>query len=123
MPGIQPAAEVTLYNGDRTTNAVAIFDSGSAFTVFGSEHAALIGIDDVTAGNRQRISTLGGALFDIYLFDLEMRLVAAGVRFAGQIGFFAVHSPRNILGRSVVFAAFEIGFHESAQRIHLRPEV
>ena len=121
MRGVQPAAEVILYNGDLETKAVAVFDSGSPFTVFSPEHAQLVGIDDVTVGNRERISTLGGGI-DIYLFDLELRLVKAGVRFAGQVGFFQQRAPRNILGRSVIFASFEIGFHESAQRLHLRAE-
>ena len=121
MRGVQPAAEVILYNGDLETKAVGVFDSGSPFTVFSPEHAQLIGIDDVTVGNRERISTLGGGI-DVYLFDLELRLVRAGGRFAGQIGFFSQRAPRNILGRSVIFASFEIGFHERAQRLHLRAE-
>lgn len=122
MPGVQPAAEVILYNHDLATNAVGIFDSGSPFTVFSPEQAALIGIDDVTVGNRQRISTLGGGLFDIYLFDLEIELRAAGTRFAGQIGFFAGRAPRNILGRSVIFTSFKIGFHERGSLIYLQHE-
>jgi hypothetical protein len=123
MRGVQPAAEVVLYNGGLETKAVAVFDSGSPYTVFSSEHAQLIGIDDVTLGVPERISTLGGGLFEIYLFGLELQLVAVGPRFAGQIGFFSTRAPRNILGRSVVFAAFEIGFHERAQRLHLRAQV
>ncbi len=122
MRGVQPAAEVVLYNGGLETKAVAVFDSGSPYTVFSPEHGQLIGIDDVTVGNPERITTFGGGI-DIYLFDLELRLVAAGGRFAGQIGFFPARAPRNILGRSVVFAAFEIGFRESVQRLHLRAEV
>ena len=121
MAGVQPAAEVTLYNGNLSTIAVAVFDSGSLYTVFTPEQAALIGIEDVTTGNWAGINTLAGPR-DIYLFDLEIQLREAGRRFAAQIGFFAGHAARNILGRSVIFAAFEIGFHESAQRIHLRPE-
>jgi hypothetical protein len=121
MPGVQPAAEVTLYNGNLTATAVGVFDSGSLYTVFSPQYAELIGIEDVTIGNRAVINTLAGPR-DIYLFDLEIQLREAGQRFAAQIGFFAGHAARNILGRSVVFAAFEIGFHESAQRIHLRPE-
>lgn len=121
MPGVQPAAEVTLYNGNLTTTAVAVFDSGSIYTVFSPQYAELIGIEDVTTGHRAGINTLAGPS-DIYLFDLEIQLREAGQRFAAQIGFFAGHAARNILGRSVVFAAFEIGFHESAQSIHLRPE-
>jgi hypothetical protein len=121
MLGVQPAAEVTLYNGNTTATAVAIFDSGSIHTVFNPEYASLIGIDDVTIGNRAVVNTLAGPR-DIYLFQLEIQLREAGERFAAQVGFFAGRTPRNILGRSVVFAAFEIGFHETAQRIHLRPE-
>ena len=121
MPGVQPAAAVTLYNGNLTTTAVAVFDSGSLYTVFSPRYAELIGIDDVTTGNRVGINTLAGRT-DIYLFNLEIRLREAGERFAAQIGFFGGHAARNILGRSVVFAAFEIGFHERVQRIHLRPE-
>jgi len=122
MRGVQPAAEVILYNGDLETKAVAVFDSGSPFTIFSPEHAQLIGIDDVSVGSRERISTFGGGI-DIYLFDLELQVVKVGTRFAGQVGFFSQRAPRNILGRSVIFASFEIGFHERAQRLHLRAEV
>ncbi len=121
MRGVQPAAEVNLYYAGLTTNAVGMFDSGSPYTVFSPEHAQLIGIDDVTVGRPEHISTLGGGI-EIYLFDLEIQLPVAGHRFAGQVGFFAARAPRNILGRSVIFAAFEIGFHERAQCLHLRAE-
>ena len=121
MRGLQPAAEVALFHGERTARAVGVLDSGSLYTVFSPEHAALIGIDDVMAGTPEGINTLGGPI-QIYLFDLEIQLLGAGPRFAGQIGFFPARAPRNILGRSVIFSAFEIGFHERGQRIHLRPE-
>jgi hypothetical protein len=122
MQGLQPAAEVTLCNGARETTAVAVFDSGSVYTAFGPQYAELIGIEEVTTGTRVRINTLAGST-DIDLFDLEIQLREAGRRFAAQIAFFAGHASRNILGRSVIFAAFEIGFCESAQAIHLRPEM
>ena len=121
MPGTQPAAEVTLYHGDVAAKTVGIFDSGSIHTVFNPEHAALLGIEDVTVGARERVNTLGGPI-EIYFFDLELQLSGVGRRFAGQIGFFAAHAARNILGRSVIFAAFEIGFREAAQVLHLRAE-
>ena len=122
MPGMQPAAEVTLYYAGREANAVGVFDSGSVYTVFSPEYAELIGIDDVTNGNREVVGTLAGAR-EIYLFDLEIQLGVAGARFAGQVGFFAGHAARNILGRSVFFSAFEIGFHERAGRINLRRDL
>jgi hypothetical protein len=121
MRGTQPAAEVTLYYAGQATSAVGIFDSGSVHTVFSPECAALIGIDDVTTGNREEIGTLGGPV-DIYLFDLEIQLRIVGARFGAQVGFFAGHAARNILGRSVFFAAFEIGFHERAGLVHICPE-
>lgn len=121
MPGTQPAAEVTLYSGVLAAKAVAVFDSGSVFTAFSPEHAALLGIDDVSSGRSERISTLAGPGV-IYMFDLEIQLVGVGSRFSAQIGFFSGHASRNILGRSVIFAAFEIGFHETGQVVHLRPE-
>lgn len=121
MRGLQPAAEVQLFNGAMAAKAVGIFDSGSPYTVFSPELAEVIGIDDVMTGRPEGISTLGGPI-RIYLFDLEIQLLGAGPRFAGQIGFFATHAPRNILGRSVIFSAFEVGFHERGQVIHLRAE-
>ena len=121
MNGLQPAAEVKLFNGEMTTIAVGIFDSGSLYTVFSPEHAELIGIDDVTAGRPEGVTTFGGTI-KVFLFDLEIQLMRAGPRFAGQIGFFPGHASRNILGRSVIFAAFQIGFHERGQVIQLRPE-
>ncbi len=121
MRGLQPAAEVRLFNGGMTATTVAIFDSGSPYTVFSPEHAALIGIEDVMVGTHENISTLGGPR-EIYFFDLEIQLPEAGPRFAGQVGFFSGHASRNILGRNVIFSSFEIGFHERGQVIHLRPE-
>ena len=121
MRGLQPAVQVALFHQERSTRAVAILDSGSSYTVFRPEHAALLGIDDVTFGRPEGISTLGGSI-EIYLFDLEIQLIGAGPRFAGQIGFFTGHASRNILGRNVIFSAFEIGFHERGQVIHLRAE-
>lgn len=121
MKGTQPALEVSLYHGTLSTSAVAILDSGSIYTVFSPEYALLIGIDDVTSGNREIINTLAGHK-DVYLFDLEIQLLAAGARFGAQIGFFATRATRNILGRNVTFASFEIGFQESAGELHLRPE-
>jgi hypothetical protein len=119
--GLQPAVQVTLFHEGSSTRAVAILDSGSSCTVFRPEHATLIGIDDVTVGRPENISTLGGSI-EIYLFDLEIQLMGAGPRFAGQIGFFSAHASRNILGRNVIFSSFGIGFHERDQVIHLRPE-
>jgi len=121
MSGLQPAVEVKLFHGDISTTAVAIIDSGSSYTVFSPEHAALIGIDDVRVGYPEGINTLGGPI-QIYLFDMEIQLLGAGPRFAGQIGFFSGHASRNILGRSVVFSSFQIGFRERGEVIHLRGE-
>ena len=121
--GLQPAVEVELVYGERTTRAVGILDSGSSFTIFSPEFAELIGIDDVTSGYPGRVNTLGGDI-DFYLFDLEMEIRFPGHRhrFAGQVGFFAARRPRNILGRNLVFARYEIGFRETQQLIHIRPE-
>ena len=121
LNGLHPAAEVRLFNGHKDTIAVGILDSGSPYTAFSPEYAGFIGIDDVTVGHLEDVSTLGGGI-QIYLFDLEIQLLKAGPRFAGQIGFFAGHASRNILGRSVIFSAFEIGFHERGQVIYLRAD-
>ena len=80
-----------------------------------------MGIDDVRTGALQRINTLGGPA-NVYMFNLEIRLSAVGTRFGAQIGFFPTHVARNILGRGVLFSAFEIGFRESTGEIHLRAE-
>ena len=100
VAGLQPAAEVVLYNGEQNTNTVAVFDSGSLYTVFGPEYAALIGIEDVLTGNRDVVNTLSGSR-PIYLFDLEIQLREAGRRFAAQIGFFAGRTARNDFLRTV----------------------
>lgn len=121
MRGAQPAAEVELVNGDRRIKAVGILDSGSPFTVFSSECAELLGIENIADGQHQQISTLAGSR-DVYFFDLEIEVSAAGHRFPAQIGFFASRAARNILGRIVIFSAFQIGFHERAQIIYLEPQ-
>jgi hypothetical protein len=121
MRGLQPAAEVALFNGDFRVNTVGILDSGSLFTVFSCEFAELLGIDNVTNGRRERISTLANGR-DVYFFDLEIEVLAAGSRFPAQIAFFEGRAARNILGRIVIFSAFQIGFHEGFQSVYLEPQ-
>jgi hypothetical protein len=59
----------------------------------------------------------------IYTFMiLSLRSLRRMSRVSGQIGFFAHNSTHNILGRSVAFSAFQIGFHDSAEMIYLLPE-
>src|SRR5437763_7680555 len=100
MRGLQPAVEVALFNSGMSVNTVGILDSGSVFTVFSCEFAELLGIENVVDGRRERISTLADSR-DVYFFDLEIEILAAGLRFPAQIGFFAGKAARNILGRIV----------------------
>jgi len=119
--GLQPAVEVELIYGPRRARTVGILDSGATWTIFSREYAAILGIEDISSGRHDRATTLGGPV-DFYFFDLEVRLVVAGASFSGQVGFAAGHLARNLLGRNLVFSRFEIGFRETAQRVHLRPE-
>jgi hypothetical protein len=121
--GFMPAVEVELYYGAVSARTVGVFDSGSPYTVFGVQFAEALGIDDVTAGERVPVRTLGGSV-EFFLFDMDIALRIGGetLRFPGRIGFFAGPSPRNILGRIVVFTRFELGFKEHAQQVHIRPE-
>ncbi len=125
VPGLgrMPAVEVVLKYAGHEARAVAVMDSGSALTVFGHEYALALGIPDVTVGRQQAISTLGGGI-DCYMFDVEMeiRVKEHSNRFQAQIGFFAGRVRRNILGRNIFFAHYQLGFHESQQVIHIRPE-
>ena len=122
--GLVPAVEVELYYGGRLARAVGVFDSGSTHTVFSVVHAEALGIDDVTQGEFFSAMTMSGRSVEYYLFDVEMalRIQEHPVRFPGRVGFFPARSPRNILGRIVVFSRFEIGFKESGQRVQIRPE-
>jgi hypothetical protein len=125
VPGVGavPAVEVELYNGAQSARTVGIFDSGATHTVFGVQFAEALGIDDVTAGQRVRATTMGGPI-EYFLFDMEMalRIDDEVIRFPGQIGFSPFRIPRNILGRIVIFTRFELGFREQAQHLHIRPE-
>ena len=121
MRGTQPAVEVELGYAGATTRAVAIVDSGSIWTLFSSEVAEMIGIEDVTAGHHDRVATLAGAR-DVYFFDVELRVVAVDQAINAQIGFFGGRTPRNILGRSVFFSAYEVGFRETAGELYLLRE-
>lgn len=122
--GMVPAVEVELFLGGQSARTVGVLDSGSTHTVFSVEFAEQLGIEDVTRGQLVTATTLGGRR-DFYLFELEMtvRVGEGPVRFPGQIGFFPVRSPRNILGRILVFSHFEIGFRESLEQVHIRPDV
>lgn len=65
-----PFAQVTLrLNGNEVT-AFAVLDSGASVTVFQRELAAQLGIDDITTGLRDDVSTGGGPVAS-YLFDVD----------------------------------------------------
>jgi hypothetical protein len=115
--------QVKLFNGTESTGALGVVDSGSAITAFKPEHASLLGIEDVSGGVLQQISTQGASLA-CYMFSLEMQVEFGGnpIRFPCQVGFFAGNVPRNILGRNVLFQHFQIGFNDIAQEIYLKPE-
>ena len=117
-----PAAEVELFYAGQSVRAIGVLDSGSTHTVFSVQFAEQLGLN-VTKGQIVKASTIGGAV-EFYLFEMEIALTmgAKASRFPGQIGFFAVRSPRNILGRILLFSRFEIGFKESRQVVHLRTE-
>ena len=107
--------------GAKRVRTIGILDSGSSFTVFNPELAEILGVGDVSAGRPLRARTLGGPI-DFYSFDLEMgiRLGNRRDRFPSQIGFFVLRMARNILGRNLLFAHYEIGFRESRQLFYLR---
>lgn len=120
---LSPALEVSLHFGGRVARAVGILDSGSMHTVFTQELATQLGISDITVGRRDTLRSAAGP-FDIFLFDVELEVHAAGVqrKFSAQVGFAERHLPRNILGLNVVFQQFQIGFRDSRQRVYLLPE-
>jgi hypothetical protein len=121
--GLSPMLQVTLINGSVSTGAAGIVDSGSTVTVFKPEHANLLGIEDVTVGDLQQISTQGGGV-DCYVFSQEMQVELGDdtIQFPCRVGFFAGNMPRNILGRNVLFQHFKIGFNDRNQEIYLRAE-
>jgi len=121
--GLQPAVEVHLYLGDRDTRVVGILDSGSAWTVFSEEIATRLGIDNVADGPPVSVTTFGGPS-TFYQFDLEMAVEIEGIqnRFPAQVAFRQGHISRNILGRSVFFPRFQIGFRDRIQELYLSLE-
>jgi hypothetical protein len=110
-----------LIYGSTARQVVGILDSGAMLTVFSNEIAGFLGIEDVTQGDRVKVSTLGGT-FQLYQFELDIRFPIDGEYFAGRVGFATTHLSRNILGRNLLFSRFEIGFRERQQQIHLRAE-
>jgi hypothetical protein len=119
--GLQPAIELELIHGSTSRQVVGILDSGAMLTVFSSEIAGFLGIEEVAQGEQVNVSTLGGT-FRLYQFDLDIRFPIDGECFAGRVGFATTHLSRNILGRNLLFSRFEISFRERQQQIHLRPE-
>jgi len=118
--GLAPAIEVVLRHGTSQAAAVALLDTGSTYTVFQPAYAELLGIEDVTSGRRDAVSTAGGVI-DVYLFDLELdvRIGTQIYTFPGQVAFTLGHIPRNLLGLNILFQQFQIGFHDSRQTMYL----
>ena len=104
--GTVPAVEVELYYGPQSARTVGVFDSGAMHTVFGVQLAETLRINDVTAGQRVTARSMGGPV-EYFLFDMEiaLRIDDETLRFPGQIGFFPNRSPRNILGRILIFTS------------------
>lgn len=121
--GLQPAVEVHLYYQGREQRVLGILDSGSPWTVFSQEIALGLGIVHVFEGDRVTANTFGGDT-TFFQFDLEMGVTVGAInkRFPARVGFRPVHASRNILGRTVFFSNFQIGWRELAQEVFLSPE-
>lgn len=122
--GLQPALPVQLIMGDRTARAMGILDSGSSVTVFNAEVAELLGIVRLEDGDAMRARTQAGTV-EFFLFDLEMEVMlskAVTHRFPARVGFLPSPRARNILGRNLVFAHYQLGFRERIGRVYMQPE-
>lgn len=127
---VAPALPVLLrrwdrtFGNERTTETVGVMDSGSTHTVFSSELATLLGINDLENGSKISIRTAGGSIYAYMFDDVEMEITIGSIRkkFSSQIRFADRHIPRNILGLDLVFQNFQIGFHDSRQRVYLRDD-
>ena len=121
--GLQPAVEVHLYVGERDTRVVGILDSGSLLTVFSEEIATRLGIENVAEGRPVRVTTFAGDN-TFYQFDVEMAVEIEGIqnRFPTQVAFRPGPISRNILGRSVFFPRFQIGFRDRIEELYLSLE-
>lgn len=122
--GLQPALAVRLILGGATAQAVGILDTGSTVTVFNSEVAALLGIDDIFDGDAVVASTQAGSV-EFYQFDLEMEILlmrSVTNKFPARVGFLAAPRARNILGRNIVFGHYQFGIRERTNTIYLEPE-
>jgi hypothetical protein len=122
--GFQPALPVQLILGDRTARVTGVLDSGSAVTVFNAEVGELLGIDDLQAGDTMFAKTQAGTV-QLFLFDVELAFLlseAVVQRFPARVGFLPSPRARNILGRNIVFAHYQIGFRERLGRVYVQPE-
>jgi len=121
--GGQPAVDVQRGLGSRKTQTVGILDSGSVLTVFDEDVARRLGIENLADGRPIRGISLGGPV-ELYLFDVELSVLANGqiMRFPAQVGFRPGYQSRNILGRNLIFAYFQVGIREREQQVYLQPE-
>lgn len=121
--GLQPLLQVTLFRRAERATTAGILDSGAEATIFGSDVAESLGIEDVTEGEATRAVTLAGS-FDYYIFELEMEVVLDRLsrRFPARVGFLPARTTRNLLGRDFIFSHFVVGFADRRQEILLQPE-
>ncbi len=103
--GPSPLFEVTVHwNQKSTPRFPALLDTGSTRTVFQSEFAESLGIDNLVTFPSITIQTGGGPL-SVHLIDVELEIVLQERnRFGCQVGF--ARLPRNILGRDIIFPKY-----------------
>lgn len=114
----RPYIVARIQHGRRYVDTPALIDSGADGSIFHLQIAPVLGL--VPDPSLAEITTGIGGDRNIWYFDVHLTVL--GERFPARVGF-TDGCPRafGLLGRRDFFAAFHIGFEQSALRVLLNP--
>ena len=116
-----PVITITASRDGHEIDLVVFIDSGASYSIFASEYAARLGIEDITTGTLNYVMNGSGDVLAVYVHVLTLKIgtypISAQVGLSEQLGV-----GYNILGRKDVFEKLIWCFSDERQAIHVMLE-
>ena len=115
----RPVIPVTLVNGNKNIQYLALIDSGADLCIFHAEIGEQIGID-IESGKKQEFDGIAGEKMTAFFHNIEIEV--GGYRLPCYAGFSKelTKMPYGILGQQGFFDMFYVTFDYNKEKVELK---
>lgn len=107
---IRPYARLTVINGDRHVDVLALIDSGADNCLFDADFGRALGLD-VERGYPEKTIGVGGIPTDVFFHDVKLEI--DGTSWSARVGFMHDLKVGALAGREGFFSKFKVSIDQS----------